>query len=304
MKFQTVGEKFDTGRIAPIHCVPADTLQDLPIQGNCFLLLILRLGSVSFQVGSTVFEAFAPCFICFDERRQPQLLRQNGAVCDAIYFHPAFLNVNMTFSRVHSDEYAQLAQAHDLFLLRPFTDPCQFVFPLFNESAQRAGSLFCALQDELQSQRDWYWSCRSRSYFMELILLLERTYGIIGQTAAFAPTDAVQNTGLQQAIIYIEGHYSQPLTLAHLTSAASLNHASLSVLFKKELGKTPMEYVWHYRVQVAKKHLAFTSLPVKDIAARCGFQTVQHFSRKFEAATGQTPTAFREQAVASRKAAF
>ena len=45
---------------------------------------------------------------------------------------------------------------------------------------------------------------------------------------------------------------------------------------------TPIEYVWHHRLVVAKKFLEFTDLPIKDIALRCGFKTTQHFSRKFE----------------------
>ena len=67
---------------------------------------------------------------------------------------------------------------------------------------------------------------------------------------------------------------------------------------------TPMAYLWSYRLRVAKKHLAFTSLPVKDIALRCGFKTVQHFCRKFEATNGLTPTAYRNQALKARRAAF
>ena len=89
-----------------------------------------------------------------------------------------------------------------------------------------------------------------------------------------------------------------------ITKAASINHSTLTQLFKEKLDMTPIEYLWHYRIIVAKKHLEFTSLQIKEISKRCGFKTIQHFSRKFEAFTNYTPTAFRDMAVAERKAAL
>jgi AraC family transcriptional regulator of arabinose operon len=67
---------------------------------------------------------------------------------------------------------------------------------------------------------------------------------------------------------------------------------------------TPIEYLWHHRLVVAKKFLEFTNLPIKDVAARCGFKTTQHFSRKFEETVGVNPTAFRIAEVSRRKKSF
>ena len=56
-----------------------------------------------------------------------------------------------------------------------------------------------------------------------------------------------------------------------------------------------------YRVTVAKKQLAFTEVPIKDIANMTGFKTVQHFVRIFKERTGLTPAEYRKQAVQKRK---
>ena len=210
----------------------------------------------------------------------------------------------MTFQLVHSGSYEQVATSHDLFLLRPFTDDKRFVFPLFEEYTDNLNRLFLRLENELKDQRDWYWSCRSRSYFMEMILILERAYGIIGQDELGTSINKIKNPHLKNAVIYIESHYHENITLENITKSASMNHSTLTQLFKDELSITPIEYLWQYRINVAKKHLEFTSLPVKDISMRCGFKTVQHFSRKFEKYTNNTPTAFRDKAVSERKSAF
>jgi len=300
MNPQTFGLKYNTGKIAPVQCVKKDTLKDLNIKDTCFALMIIYEGTAHFEVHGKTFEAMAPCFVCFDESESPKLLKKRGLKCDSVYFSPTFLNVNMTFSRVHSRNYEEVAEVHDLFLLKPFTDQKRYVVPIFDEYLGNMKQLFALLEDELKEQPDWYWSCRSRSYFIEMMLLLERTYGVIVRNNSVGCASRIQNLHLKKAIIYIENNYSKVITLEDLIKATSLNRSSLTQLFKNELEMTPIEYVWHHRIVVAHKFLNFTNLPIKDIASRCGFKTVQHFSRRFEESFGCNPTAFRTEAVAKR----
>lgn len=301
---QTIGRKFNIGKIAQIQCVINDTLEDIEIKGQCFWMLIIYEGSVCFRVGDVEFEAIGPCWVCFDEREQPQIIKKQWVKCDSIYFHPIFLNRNMIFELLHSENYEDLALSHDMFLMRPFIDDKRYVFPLFNECRVSLNRLIFQLEDELVNQSDWYWSCRCRSFFIEIILLLERAYGIIVSNNSGEFINEVKNSQLRKAVLYIESHYHESITLKDISRIAAINHTTLTRLFKSELGVTAMEYLWRYRIIVAKKHLAFTSLSVNEISVLCGFKTVQHFSRKFEAYTNNTPTAFRNKVVKLRKTAF
>lgn len=300
MNPQTFGRAYNTGRIAPVQCVKEDTLTDLNIKDTCFALMIIYEGVAHFEVCGKTFEAMAPCFVCFDESESPKLLKKRGLKCDSVYFSPTFLNVNMTFSRVHDKNYGDLAQVHDFFLLKPFTDTARCVFPVFDEDLNNFKRLFSLLENQLQEQPDWYWSCRSRSYFMEMMLLLERTYEVVGQSNPIGCAEKILNPHLKKAVVYIENNYHNAITLEDVMKAASLSRSSLTQLFKTELGMTPIEYVWHHRIVVAHKFLNFTNLPIKDVALRCGFKTVQHFSRKFEETYGANPTAFRTTVVSNR----
>lgn len=297
---QTLGIRHDVGRVALVECIPNATLDTLNIQNQCFLLLLIRQGSAHFTAGGSSFDAVAPCVVCFDETQNPTVSQQRDLRCDAVYFHPKFLNVNMTFDRLRSPNYTQLAVAHDLFLMKPFTDLTRFVIPVSESAAAKLRLCMEGMERELREQPDWYWSCRSRSYFIEMLLLLERSYNVTEP-----PQKAIiANHHLKNAVQYMECHYQQSLRLADISAAAALNHNSLTQLFHRELHTTPLDYLWNYRISVAKKHLEFTSLPIQDIAQRCGFKTAQHFSRKFEAVTGQTPTVFRALAVQKRKDVF
>ena len=157
---------------------------------------------------------------------------------------------------------------------------------------------------ELEKQRDWYWSCRGRSYFMEIIIVLERMYGPIGYGLTHQQSDntpIIKNPKLRDAVLYIEGHYGEDITLSDISENSGINHTTLTALMKLEFGCTAIEYLMSYRVAVSKKQLAFTDVPIKDVANMAGFKTVQHFGRTFKRHTGTTPAEFRRSAVQKRK---
>ena len=306
MRHITVGRKYGEGKVAKIECVRNDRLQNTHIKNNCFLLIILTAGKLEFKVENEQFYAAAPAFICFDETADPVLISKQKAQYTCIYFHPEFLNVNMSFEMLRKKEYVDIASTHDLFLLKPFTNKA-YVVPIAEAQLEKITQAAGYMQEELQNQRDWYWSCRGRSYFMEIIIALERMYGLIGYGVTHQKSDntpIVKNAKLRDAVLYIESRFDESITLPDIAKAAGMNHTTLTALMKEELGLTAIEYLMKYRITVAEKQLEFTSVPIKDIANMTGFKTVQHFSRVFKAQTGETPAEFRKSVVQKRKDDF
>ncbi len=306
MRHITVGRKYNEGKVAKIECVKNDRLQNIDIKGKCFLLIILTVGKLEFRVENGQFCAAAPAFICFDETADPVLISKQKAQYTCIYFHPEFLNVNMSFEMLRKKEYGDIASTHDLFLLKPFTDKA-YVVPIAETQLEKIVQAADCLQTELENQRDWYWSCRGRSYFMEIIIALERMYGLIGYGIKHQISDnapIIKNAKLRDAVLYIESRFDESVTLPDIAKAAGMNHTTLTALMKEELGLTAIEYLMKYRITVAKKQLEFTSVPIKDIANMTGFKTVQHFSRVFKSHTGTTPAEFRKNTVQKRKDDF
>ena len=306
MRHITVGRKYNEGKVAKIECVKNDRLQNIDIKDKCFLLIILTAGKLEFNVENERLYAAAPAFICFDETADPMLISKQKAQYTCIYFHPEFLNVNMSFEMLRKKDYGDIASTHDLFLLKPFTDKA-YVIPIAEAQLEKITQAAEFMQEELQNQRDWYWSCRGRSYFMEIIIALERMYGLIGYGVTHQKSDntpIIKNAKLRDAVLYIESRFDESITLPDIAKAAGMNHTTLTALMKEELGLTAIEYLMKYRITVAKKQLEFTSVPIKDIANMTGFKTVQHFSRVFKAQNGTTPAEFRKNAVQKRKDDF
>ena len=306
MRHITVGRKYNEGKVAKIECIQNDRLRNIDIKDNCFLLIILTAGKLEFKVENERFCAAAPAFICFDETADPVLISKQKAQYTCIYFHPEFLNVNMSFEMLRKKDYGDIASTHDLFLLKPFTDKA-YVVPIAEAQLEKIVQAAEFMQEELQNQRDWYWSCRGRSYFMEIIIALERMYGLIGYGMTHQKSDntpIIKNAKLRDAVLYIESRFDESVTLPDIAKAAGMNHTTLTALMKEELGLTAIEYLMKYRITVAKKQLEFTNVPIKDIANMVGFKTVQHFSRVFKAQTGAAPAEFRKSAVQKRKDDF
>ena len=306
MEHITVGRKHNASKVALVECIKNGSLNNIDIKDKCFLLIILTKGKLEFKVGGGIIIANAPSFLCFDETENPVLVTKSKAHYTQVYFHPKFLNINMTFPLLRSHNYGDIATTHDMFMLKPFTRKA-YVIPIAETQVEIIEHSANCMIEELEEQRDWYWSCRGRSYFMEIIIALERMYGLMGygithQTSDNAPI--IKNPKLRDAVLYVEGHYGDNITLSDISANAGINHTTLTALMKEELGCTAIEYLMKYRITVAKKQLAFTEVPIKDIANMVGFKTVQHFGRIFKQMTDTTPAEFRKLAVKNRKDDF
>ena len=209
----------------------------------------------------------------------------------------------MTFDFIRSERYEDIAGNHDMFMLKPFTDS-GFIVPIIHSFFENVIGFCEGLIEEFTHQRDWYWSCRGRSYFMELIIALERMYSMM-EYGKVDDNDTIKQwfkiPQLHDAMLYIEGHYMNDITLDDICTAGNISHTTLTRIIKEKIGMSASQYLYYYRVQIAKKQLEFTDVPIKDIAARTGFKTVQHFNRTFTKLIGETPAGFRKTAVQKRK---
>ena len=280
----------------PVRCVENDPLTDIDTKGKGFLLLILTGGDATFTSNGEEFTCCAPSFVCFDERDGAKL---KSSVCMSNYlirFHPTFLNVNMTFDRIRSDDYDRIAYEYDLFYCRPFLAHERNI-PI---PAAYLDRIIASCRDmiyELEAQRDSYWSCRGRSCFIEILVILERLCRM--RVEDFS---SISDSLAEAAKEFVEGNYSRSFDYTELTESVGCNKTTLNEAFKKKYGKTVFEYLTSYRIEIAKKQIEFTNMPIKDVAYRCGYKNVQHFTRVFKRETGETPAAFRVRTLKRRKA--
>ena len=112
--------------------------------------------------------------------------------------------------------------------------------------------------------------------------------------ASLSKTTAVDDI-IQQARIYIESHYSEPISLKQLSSLYHLNISYFSTSFKAATGKTFSEYLTWIRMEKAKQLLAGKSVKISEAATLTGYENTSYFGKAFKKYTGMLPNEYLKQ---------
>ena len=100
---------------------------------------------------------------------------------------------------------------------------------------------------------------------------------------------------LCNALLFMEKNFSSPeLSAALIAENAGISRPYLFDLCRNFLGESPCMYLQKKRVEHAGRLLMTTALPIKDIAERCGFASIEVFYRVFRKYRGTTPGNYRE----------
>jgi AraC family transcriptional regulator len=92
---------------------------------------------------------------------------------------------------------------------------------------------------------------------------------------------------------YIERSLDRDLSIRALAAISGLSLHYFANSFRQSTGFTPHQYVSHRRVELAQQLLTDASLPLAEVAYRCGFTSQSQFTTLFRRFTGATPGRFR-----------
>ncbi|MBS1369901.1 MAG: helix-turn-helix transcriptional regulator [Lentisphaeria bacterium] len=92
---------------------------------------------------------------------------------------------------------------------------------------------------------------------------------------------------------YIELHLDEPLHSPELAARMGMSRAEFSAEFRRCFGITPKQYLVRSRLALARRLLVESSMQIKEIALRCGYDDPFFFSRQFRRYTGLSPVVFR-----------
>jgi AraC family transcriptional regulator len=100
---------------------------------------------------------------------------------------------------------------------------------------------------------------------------------------------------LLDARSYIEQRCLEPLDVAGIGRAVGLGHNALKQGFRALFGQSVYGYVLDCRLAHALKLLDESTLPIKEIAWRCGFAHASHLARHFRRCYAVSPRAYRSR---------
>lgn len=108
-------------------------------------------------------------------------------------------------------------------------------------------------------------------------------------------TGAYERYIVDMAQDYMNARLNESLDTEDVARKMGLGYTWFRRIFKQNTGYSPNQYHMHLRLERAKRLLADTDLPVKDIALKLGYRTQDYFSSIFKKKTGKSPIAYRDR---------
>lgn len=105
---------------------------------------------------------------------------------------------------------------------------------------------------------------------------------------------------LARVLDHIYDHLDEPLDIEHLAEIACLSPYHWHRIYQAMYGETVATTVRRLRLHHAAGHLANSSMPIAEIAARAGYSSLQSFTRTFSAVFGVPPAQYRKRGTHSR----
>lgn len=110
---------------------------------------------------------------------------------------------------------------------------------------------------------------------------------------ALANADDEQLSGIKRAILYLELHFREKITLSQISKQAGFNPTYFSEIFHKITGETYIEKLNTLRIRHAKTMLS-EGFSVSEACFGSGFGSLSNFLTIFKSKCGVTPTAYKK----------
>ena len=121
-----------------------------------------------------------------------------------------------------------------------------------------------------------------------LFLIMSSSDKCIGEKAY------TTNRHFQQALKYINNHFTEPMSLQDIAKQVNVSPVYLSSLFKKHSGQKISDYITSLRLNHAYNLIKNTNIPINEVFYLCGYNSYPHFIRAFKAKYEDSPNHLRK----------
>ena len=169
------------------------------------------------------------------------------------------------------------------------------------EGMKRAYAFDCAERDRLLNAADILLDeCQTSGDCQKQILQYVVRY-LLRKNTTFQEdaSRGEQNRGIRIAVVYMEMHFAEKITLDDVAAEAGYHTTYFSELFKKVTGETYIDMLTRLRLGHAKSMLA-NGFSVSDACFGSGFGSLSNFLELFKRNCKITPSEYRKNALKTR----
>lgn len=273
------------------------------ISSDGIRIVYLNPGKTSTQINSKNIQLKEPSILVLKEG---ETLRSESGECNFIvYLKPSALNDLFTYECIHSGDIYKLEGTttyQDFYLLKPI-----YQLPIEQRILKVDSTLSVSIQAivnkmhrVLQEQVDGFWPCRSRSYCIQLLFLLQSfmsefqlEMGMINQETR----EKTKAEFVHEIIQYMNEHIGDKISIGILEQKFAINRNKINQLFVEVTGETVIAYLIRIRIKLASHLLKNTEVPIYEVGLRVGFTDSSYFTKTFKKVIGKSPKDYREDSL-------
>ena len=105
---------------------------------------------------------------------------------------------------------------------------------------------------------------------------------------------AIQDPDVAQAVRIIRESACGDIDVSTIVESVGISRRVLESRFLQHLGRSPKTEIMRVRIETAKTLLAQTDKTSESIARKCGFGSLEYFTRVFRDKVGMRPQAYRK----------
>ncbi|MBE6753458.1 MAG: helix-turn-helix transcriptional regulator [Ruminococcaceae bacterium] len=289
----------DWGRIVDMRVEKNRPLYPEGIPCGSMRLVYLVPGSAPVTINGKKYVFSKPTLAVLLE--EETLCSTQGMCSSILYLKPNIINDAFTDDFIATEDIEHLRGTtlyQDYCMLKYIYDrPTeQRIFSADSEVFFTLQPIIDKIDNVLTKQIDGLWPCRSRSYCIQLVFLLQSfmsEFELEMQPAAAAKKEATDTKPVASIIQYMNKRIADKLTLNDLAQEFGINRNKLNRLFLQATGETAISYLIGLRIRLSQHLLKNTEIPISEIAERVGFSDSGHFTKTFKSRVRCSPSDYR-----------
>lgn len=299
MEYSVKGRVFYPGYVLDIL---VDREGDLAVCPNAYRAVIFTSGSAFVAVDGVKHFVEAPSVLCLNAAERAEIVKAEAVACHQVFFKPTVINAELTEDRIqclrNGDEprSPDSVCSQDFFWIHSFCGAANRLIKLGPSAFERVMGIIDDLTKSLDEQVDLYWPCRSRSYFLEFLFFV-RNVASDYPGCLVEPREGTESGDgkFEDILIHLHSGFQGDISLTDLCERFAINRTSLNELFHRHTGKSVIQYLISLRIEFACILLRDTTMPVKEVVFRAGFNDPVNFNRTFKKRTTRSPVDYRRE---------
>lgn len=256
-----------------------------------FQVFFVVKGTALHEIGDRVFHATAGSIFFVSPFVVHRLEFGPGTECYVLYFSAQFLQQGFGVAEVD----VQDSRLYQLPELAPFVYQAHCSYQLDATETAYARER-CVRIAQACVERSFFDAASARAELTLLLACVGKKY-----LPAFKSIDRAHSEDhfvdarARKALAFLKQNFRADLSLDQVAREVNLTGNYLTLLLKRETGKSFKNILDELRLECSKQLLAYTDTPLKKVAIESGFIDQAHFARRFKSYTNATPGEFRRR---------